>query len=136
MSARARSWMVNNINIIFTILIDSNDTWSIHEVILGRIIMKTNEAWAVVLAPLVERSLPTPEIRGSISVIGKKIIMNVFCQLFWKDQNKEKRAGNGNETVIFFSNLGNCADLVWIFSKGACFKCLIYKNKGQTLCYP
>ena len=56
--------------------------------------------------------------------------------LVFKDQNKEKRAGNGNETVIFFSNLGNCADLVWIFSKGACFKCLIYKNKGQTLCYP
>ena len=42
---------------------------------------------AVVVAQLVERSLPTPEVRGLNPVIGKL--------LYWKDENKEKEAGNG-----------------------------------------
>ena len=39
---------------------------------------------AVVVAQLVERSLPTPEVRGSNPVIGKTLILNiiVFCQLY------------------------------------------------------
>ena len=50
---------------------------------------------AVVVAQLAERSLPTPEIRGSNPDIGK--ISNVFiCQLLSrKDENKEKEAWNG-----------------------------------------
>ena len=37
-----------------------------------------------------------PEVRGSNTVIGEKIISNifVFCQLYWKDK-KEEEAGNG-----------------------------------------
>ena len=46
--------------------------------------------WAVVVAQLVEQSLPIPEVRDSNPVIGKKIIMNIYYQLFWK-----KEAGNG-----------------------------------------
>ena len=25
----------------------------------------------------------------------QKIILNIYCQLYWKDENKEKEAGNG-----------------------------------------
>ena len=42
----------------------------------------------------VERSLRTPEVRGSNPVIGK-YKLNVYCQLYWKDEIKEKEAGNG-----------------------------------------
>ena len=39
------------------------------------------QSWAVVVAQLVEQSLPIPEIRGSNPVIGKKIylIFTVHC---------------------------------------------------------
>ena len=48
---------------------------------------------AVVVAQLVERSLPTPEIRGSNPNIGK--VLSTNCKLNRKDENKEKEAGNG-----------------------------------------
>ena len=44
---------------------------------------------AVVVAKLVERSLPTPDVRGSNPVIG---------QIYLEDENKEKR---GREWLIF-----------------------------------
>ena len=50
--------------------------------------------WAVVVAKLVERSLPTPEVRGSNPVIGEI----VYCQLNRKDENKKR----GREWPIFF----------------------------------
>ena len=46
--------------------------------------------WEVVVAQLVERSLPTPEVRGSNPVISK---IYMYHQLYWKDENKEKKAG-------------------------------------------
>ena len=46
---------------------------------------------AVVVAQLVERSLPTAEIRGSNPNIGKVLTTN--CKLHRKDENKEKRPG-------------------------------------------
>ena len=46
---------------------------------------------AVVVPHLVELLLPTPEVHGSNPVIGKKLL-NFYCQLFWKDKNKEKEA--------------------------------------------
>ena len=40
-----------------------------------------------------------PEVRGSNPVIGKKIIyiLNIclLSTVYWKDENKEKEAGNG-----------------------------------------
>ena len=48
------------------------------------------------MAQLVERSLPTPEVRGSNPVIRKLFYRTfVYCQLSRKDKNKEKEAGNG-----------------------------------------
>ena len=44
------------------------------------------------MAQIVERSLPPPEVRGSNPVIGN---LFVYCQLYSKDENKEKEAGNG-----------------------------------------
>ena len=44
------------------------------------------------MAQLIERSLPTPEVQGSRPVIGKFYLSN-YCQLYWKDENKEKEAG-------------------------------------------
>ena len=57
--------------------------------------IKHDELWAMVVAELAERSLPTPEILGLNPDIGN--ILNVFiCQLLSrKDENKEKEAGNG-----------------------------------------
>ena len=51
---------------------------------------------AVVVAQLVERSLPTPEVRSSNPVIDKLLYRAfVYCQLSRKDENKEKEAGYG-----------------------------------------
>ena len=44
--------------------------------------------WEVVVAQLVERSLSIPEVRSSTPVIGKILLTSVFCQLYWKDENK------------------------------------------------
>ena len=52
----------------------------------------------MVVAQLVERLLPIPEVRGSNPVIGKIYWTFVYCQLYWKDENKEKR---GREWPIF-----------------------------------
>ena len=55
---------------------------------------------AVVVAQLVEWPLPIPEVYGSNPVIGKIYWTFVFCQLYWKDENKEKEAGNGPFLII------------------------------------
>ena len=47
----------------------------------------------MVVAQLVEQSIPIPEIRGSNPVIGKKTLLNIYCQLYWKDEVKKKRPG-------------------------------------------
>ena len=48
--------------------------------------------WAVVVAQLVERSLPTPEVRGSNPVIGKLLyIIFVYCQCKEKTKIMKKR---------------------------------------------
>ena len=50
----------------------------------------------MVVAQLAERSLPTPEIRGSNLDIGIISIVKFICQLLSrKDKNKEKEAGKG-----------------------------------------
>ena len=39
-----------------------------------------------------------PEVRGSNPVIGKNLLISNICILstvYWKDENKEKEAGNG-----------------------------------------
>ena len=48
---------------------------------------------AVVVAQLVERLLPTPEIRSSNPNIGKFYLPIVHLNI--KDKTKEKEAGNG-----------------------------------------
>ena len=52
----------------------------------------------MVVAQLVEQSLPIPEVRGSNPVIGKNLFILKICLLSTvnrKDENKEKEAGNG-----------------------------------------
>ena len=50
---------------------------------------------AVVVALLVERLLPIPEVRGSNPVIGNFFILNIclLSTVYSKDENKEKEAG-------------------------------------------
>ena len=46
------------------------------------------------VAQFVELLLPIPEVRGSNPVIGKNLCiehLSIYCQLYWKDKNKEKR---------------------------------------------
>ena len=52
----------------------------------------------MVVAQLVEWSLPIPEIRGLNPVIGKNLFISNIClpsTVYWKDENKEKETGNG-----------------------------------------
>ena len=72
------------------------------------------------VAQLVERSLPIAEVHGSSPVIGKIYIEHV---LYWKDENKEKEAGNGpflkrnhwvlSKTELYIPNIGSdqCIDV-------------------------
>ena len=50
---------------------------------------------ALVVAQLVEQSLPIPEVCGSNPIIGKNLYWTFYCQLYWKYENKEKEAGKG-----------------------------------------
>ena len=59
---------------------------------------KEEKKTSVVVAQLVERSPPIPEVRGSNPVIGKNLFILNICLLStvcWKDENKEKEAGDG-----------------------------------------
>ena len=50
------------------------------------------------VAQFVEWSLQIPEVHGSNPVIGKNIFILNICLMstvYWKDNNKEKEAGNG-----------------------------------------
>ena len=48
-------------------------------------------------------SAPTPEVHGSNPVISKLLYGTfVYCQLYWKDENKQKEAGNG--PFLFLKN--------------------------------
>ena len=67
---------------------------------------------AVVVAQLVEWSLPTPEVRDSKPIIGKIYMFNIYSQLYRKDENKRKR---GREWPIFKNTTLND------FSKENCF---------------
>ena len=51
----------------------------------------------VVVAQLVEWLLPTPEVGGSNPVNWKFLYRHLFvyCQLYWKDEIKEKEEGTG-----------------------------------------
>ena len=51
-------------------------------------------SWVVVVAQLVERSLPTQDM-VRIQSSAKFTLDIVYCQLYWKDENKVKVAGNG-----------------------------------------
>ena len=55
---------------------------------------KCDERRAVVVVQLAERSLPIPDVRGSKPVTGE-ILMTKLTVNCWKDENKEKEAGNG-----------------------------------------
>ena len=49
----------------------------------------------MVVAQLVERSLPIPEIRILNTVIGKNLFILYICFLstvYWKDENRENEA--------------------------------------------
>ena len=43
---------------------------------------------AVVVAQLVEWLLPTPEV-----CCHRQNILNIYCQLYWKDEKRKKEAG-------------------------------------------
>ena len=52
--------------------------------------------WAVVVAQLVERSLPIPDVRSLNPVIGKHLYWTLFTfNCIEKTKIKEKEAGNG-----------------------------------------
>ena len=56
----------------------------------------TSHNWAVVVAKLVERLLPISEVHCSNPFIGKNVYWTFYCQLCWKDENKEKETGKAH----------------------------------------
>ena len=61
----------------------------------------------MVVAQLVKPPLLTPEVSGSNPVIGKIFILNVYCQLYWKYENKEKRS----REWLFFIKQQQCPNI-------------------------
>ena len=58
--------------------------------------------WAMVVAQLLERSLPIPEVRCSNPVIGKKFSEHLFTvNCFEKTKIKEKRTGIAHLKIHF-----------------------------------
>ena len=59
----------------------------------------------MVVAQLVERSLPTPEVCGSNPVIGKKYIEDLLSTVLIRRKEKEKRPGMAHLKNILYSIL-------------------------------
>ena len=57
------------------------------------------------MAQLVERSLPTPNVRGSNPVIGKIDIEHFLSTVLKRRKEKKKEAGDG--PLIFYNDLKN-----------------------------
>ena len=69
--------------------------------------------WAVVVAQLVEWSLPTPEVHGSNAVIGKISIEHLFTvNNDWKDEIKKKEARNNplKKTLMSANGCGHLTE--------------------------
>ena len=65
---------------------------------VSKVMVKEWKTRAMVVAQLVEQSLPIPEVCGSNPVISKKLFILNICLLstvYWKDENKQKEAKNG-----------------------------------------
>ena len=59
---------------------------------------------AVVVAQLEERLLPIPELHSFESSHQQNFYWTfIYCQLYWKDKNKEKEAENG----LFINSVPN-----------------------------
>ena len=76
----------------------------------------------MVVAQLVERLLPIPEVRGSDPVIGKKLISNINC--IEKMKLKKKRPG----MAIFKKMLLSLSVDFEAYSNS--LKCILYSNFG------
>ena len=88
--------------------------------------------WAVVVAQLVERSLPIPEVCSSNLVIGKHLYLYwtfVYCQLcIEKTKIKKKRPGMAHffKKAITYSLLFRGTHAINIWSKLWCRVCYIW----------
>ena len=92
-------------------------------------IYKQKKRVAVVVSQLVVWSLAIPEVRGSNPIIGKIYID--YCQLYWIDQNKEKR---GREWPNFKIKEKKEKELRYgglVASLPACRKCIFTIGKGK-----
>ena len=58
--------------------------WPRNQYLLLQDMVTVNISWAVVVALLVERPLPTPEVRGSIPVISEIYIEHCFLSTVLK----------------------------------------------------
>ena len=70
-----------------------------------RKVNKTDNEAAVVVIQFVERLLSTTESRVRIQS-SAKLMLNIYCQLYRKDENTEKVARNGplKKQPYFFAN--------------------------------
>ena len=87
------------------------------------------------MAQLVERLLPIAEVRGSNPVIGKNLYWTFYCQLCWKDKNKEKRPGKAllKKSHQLWGIAVRCKkrklESLWFYSsRFPLYKCIKYKK--------
>ena len=74
----------------------------------------------MVVALLVERSLPIPDVRGSNPVIGKKLNEHLLSAVLKKTKIKNIEAGNGpykktRDTVHIHFDVGQTWLVSWLF---------------------
>ena len=74
--------------------------------------------WGVVVAQVVDRSLPTPEVHCSNPVIGKNFIHLFTVNFIKKTKMKKKEAGNGhnlnmNGVALKYTKMINVVLICW-----------------------
>ena len=82
---------------------DFQTAWPLPKVIT--VWRKMNLSRVAVGAQLAEQSLQTPEVQSSNPVTGQNLYWTFdHCQLYWKDENKEKEAGKIADFLHFDTN--------------------------------
>ena len=79
-------------------------------ILMNQMLTKFPLRWAVVVAQLVERSLPIPQVRGSNPVIGKNSYWTFTVNFIEKTKIKRKRSEMGHFKNSFNDHLRTCGN--------------------------
>ena len=102
--------------------------------------MTSKKTWAVVVAQLVERMLPIPEVRSLNPVIGKNLYWTFFVNCIEKTKMKIKRPGMSHlkkykmkdMAKFFLKKVGQPQPIFLFFSKNNLQKKTVYFSGIRT----